>query len=248
MFCSPSSAETQWVHLLRKLAKLVDNKDYSDEINSLNWEEKSRLIQSDPVIFARLFDYQINQFIHSFLLSKTQPLGKIADYFYRVEYQQRGSPHIHMLIFLENAPTFGEQCDDDITSFILLHCGKPPENSELFTLVNRQTHGHSPTCKKKSQKVCRFNYPQPPVRSTQILYPLDVEISGVASSIIEGVHIHILVFTDRKSNRFQKRLITQNTNNYRSFYAACTDTFLRRIYVYCMIGSFQLSRADYALG
>ena len=36
--------------------------------------------------------------------------------------------------------------------------------------------------------------------------------SGVARSIIEGVHIHIFVFTDRKNNRFQKRLITQNTN------------------------------------
>ena len=38
------------------------------------------------------------------------------------------------------------------------------------------------------------------------------ETSGVASSIIEGVHIHIFVFTDRKNNTFQKRLITQNTN------------------------------------
>ena len=36
--------------------------------------------------------------------------------------------------------------------------------------------------------------------------------SGVASLIIEGVHIHIFVFTDRKNNTFQKGLITQNTN------------------------------------
>ena len=39
-----------------------------------------------------------------------------------------------------------------------------------------------------------------------------VVLSGVASSIIEGVHIHIFVFTDRKNNTFQKGLITQNTN------------------------------------
>ena len=36
--------------------------------------------------------------------------------------------------------------------------------------------------------------------------------SGVASSKIEGVHIHMIVFTDQKNNRFQKRLIMQNTN------------------------------------
>ena len=34
--------------------------------------------------------------------------------------------------------------------------------------------------------------------------------------------------------------------NYRSFCAACTDIFLRRISVYWMTGPFQLSRAGYA--
>ena len=34
--------------------------------------------------------------------------------------------------------------------------------------------------------------------------------------------------------------------NYRSFYAACTDIFLRRISMYWMIGPFQLSRARHS--
>ncbi len=109
LFCSFSSAEIQWIHLLRILGKVVDNKEYTDnELENLNWEEKSRLIQSDPVTCARHFDYQFNQFIQNFLLSEAGALGKIADWFYRVEYQQRGSPHIHMLIWLENAPKFSE--------------------------------------------------------------------------------------------------------------------------------------------
>jgi hypothetical protein len=59
LFCSFSSAETQWTHLLRILGKLVDNKTYTDtELENLNWEEKSRLIQSDPVTCARHFDYR----------------------------------------------------------------------------------------------------------------------------------------------------------------------------------------------
>ena len=119
LFCSFSSAETQWIHLLRILGKLVDSKEYTDnELENLNWEEKSRLIQSDPVTCARHFDYQINQFIQNFLLSTEAPLGKIADWFYRVEYQQRGSPRIHMLIWLGRAPTFGEDFDGDVVSFI----------------------------------------------------------------------------------------------------------------------------------
>ena len=47
LFRSFSSAETQWIHLLRILGKLVGDKDYSDhELENLNWEEKSRLIQN----------------------------------------------------------------------------------------------------------------------------------------------------------------------------------------------------------
>ena len=152
LFCSFSSAETKWIHLLRILGKLVDTKEYSDsELENLNWEEKSRLIQSDPVTCARHFDYQFNQFLRYFLMSNSAPLGKVADWFYRVEYQQRGSPHIHMLIWFEDAPVYGCGGDDEVTSFIdeIITCKMPKNNPELRLLVNRQIHRHSQTCRKK---------------------------------------------------------------------------------------------------
>ena len=120
--------------------------DYNDsELENLNWEEKSKLIQSDPVTCARHFDYQINQFIQSFQLSKSAPLGKI-----QVEYQQRGSPHIHMLIWLEDVPKFGKDSDSEVTKSIdtIITCHKPTDNLELLNLVNRQVHRHSHTCRK----------------------------------------------------------------------------------------------------
>ena len=59
------------------------------------------------------------QFLTSFLYSNAQPLGNISDRFYRVEYQQQGSPHIHILIWLKEAPVFGVDDDDDlVTDFI----------------------------------------------------------------------------------------------------------------------------------
>ena len=77
LFCSFSSAETQWVHLLRILGKLVDNKQYTDnELENFNWEDKTRLIQSDPVTCARHFDYQIHNFLQKFLLSTAAPPRK----------------------------------------------------------------------------------------------------------------------------------------------------------------------------
>ena len=150
LFFSFSSAETKWDHLLRILSKLIDHKDYSDEeFNNLTWQEKCRLIQSDPVTCARHFDFQFSTFLKDVLMSEVSPLGKIKDWFYRVKYQQRGSPHIHMLIWLENAPVFG--VDKDVVRYIdnIIMCTKPDNNSQLLDLVNRQTHRHSHTCKEK---------------------------------------------------------------------------------------------------
>ena len=114
-------------------------------------------------------------------MSDIAPLGKIKDWFYRVEYQQRGSPHIHMMLWLDDAPIFGVDKDEDVISFIdrIITCETPSSYAELLDLVNRQTHRHSHTCRKKSKSICRFNYPQPPMRTTQILYPLDDSFSGM---------------------------------------------------------------------
>ena len=80
--CSFSSAETQWIHFLGILGQLVDQKLYcNDKLENLNWDEKCRLIQSDPVTCARHFDYQVNNFQRHFLQSNAEPLGKISDWF-----------------------------------------------------------------------------------------------------------------------------------------------------------------------
>ena len=71
LFCSFSSAETKWMHLLKILGRLVDQRNYTDEeLENLNWEEKCRLIQSDPVTCARHFDFQFNTFMKKFLLNE----------------------------------------------------------------------------------------------------------------------------------------------------------------------------------
>lgn len=118
----------------------MDGKEYFDnELENLNWEQKCRLIQSDPVTCARYFDYQFNQFLNNFLMSNITPSGSIFGWFYTVEYQQRGSPHIHMLIWITDAPIFGTD-DDEKVIYInkIISCSKPTVNSDLLNLVNRR--------------------------------------------------------------------------------------------------------------
>ena len=94
LFCSFSSAETKWIHLLRILAQLVDKKNYTDdELQSLNWEDTCRLIQSDPVTCARHFDYQFNTFLKTFLMSKIAPLGNLKTIFTELS----ASKEVHLI-------------------------------------------------------------------------------------------------------------------------------------------------------
>ena len=62
-----------------------------------------------------------------------------------------------MMIWIENAPAFGEDSDSIVTSFIdkIITREKPADNAELLELVNRQIHKHSHTCRKKSKNEAR---------------------------------------------------------------------------------------------
>lgn len=72
------------------------------------WQEKCKLIKSDPINCARYFDTRIQCFINSVLKSHSQPIGEIADYFGRIEFKPRGSPHTHLLVWIKDAPVYGQ--------------------------------------------------------------------------------------------------------------------------------------------
>ena len=176
-FISLSAADTLWKDLHRMLGKLIDKKDYSDEeLSDMDWTEKTRLVKSDPVTCVRYFDHRVHTFIHSVLKSNASPLGNIHDFFYRVEFQQRGSPHIHMVMWIENAPKFDSHTDEEVVAYIDEHvsCSNIVEHQDL---VDLQRHKHNRTCKKQrnGKTVCRFSFPLPPMPKTKILRPLEKE-------------------------------------------------------------------------
>ena len=171
-----SAAETRWVHLLKTLGRLVDKKDYSDnEIENMTWQQKSDLIQKDPVTCARNFDHMVQLFIKDVLKSNEMPIGEMVDFFYRVEFQQRGSPHIHALFWVKDAPKYEQATDDSIVQFVdkYITCKNDLQSDEMKELINLQTHRHAKTCKKGKQKICRFNFPLPPMPESMILNPLE---------------------------------------------------------------------------
>lgn len=172
-FCSFSAAETKWKPLLKSLSKFLERTELLlDDASDFSWQEKCKLIKSDPVTCARYFNFRVQTFLSNVLKHKSQPIGKIVDFFYRVEFQQRGSPHIHMVVWIENAPVYGQTLDASVVDFIdqYVTCKKDENIPEL---INYQTHRHARTCRKKGKDVCRFHFPIFPMMKTTILYPLE---------------------------------------------------------------------------
>lgn len=137
----------------------------------MRWEHKSQLIKADPVTFARYFDHRFSKFFSDALCNEIHPVGQIQDFFYRIEFQQRGSPHVYMLLWIKDALNMVTHEKKEIEDFInkYVACNKDGADSSL---VNYQTHSHAKTYMKK-QPIRRFNFPIPPMLYTIILSPLD---------------------------------------------------------------------------
>ena len=176
-FMSLSAADTRWTDLLKMLAKLNNGISYTDkDIEGLTWQEKTKLVQRDPVTSSRYFDHRVQEFLNAILKSNCEPIGKLRDFFYRFEFQQRGSPHIHMLVWIENAPTLEKSSEEDIVKFVDEYLTCSVNDAETAHLVELQTHKHSSTCRKKGKAICRFGFPLPPLPRTMLLYPLEEEV------------------------------------------------------------------------
>ncbi|XP_061190195.1 uncharacterized protein LOC133198054 [Saccostrea echinata] len=177
-FISLSSADTRWQDLLKTLATLDGKTPSQEELEALNWNEKSKLVKQDPVTCARFFDNRVQLFINTVLKSPHNPLGVVTDVFRRVEFQNRGSPHIHMLVWTSDAPKHKENSNEEIEAYVdkYVTCSLQENNPQMEQLVELQVHKHSKTCKKGGRSVCRFGFPLPPLPKTMLLEPLDVDV------------------------------------------------------------------------
>ena len=196
-FCSYSAAETRWPHLLKILARIVENRNYTDdEIRDMTWQKKSELIRKDPVTCARNFEQMFRTLLNKFLRSELMPISEIHDFFYRVEFQQRGSPHIHALFWVKDAPQLGKNPTCDITAFVdkYVTCKSDLQGVIAPELINLQLHRHAKTCRKKGRDICRFNFPLLPMPSTMILQPLD--LCNLKDKEIEHLKANLKKITD----------------------------------------------------
>ena len=95
----------------------------------------------------------------------------------RVEFQVRGSPHVHCFLMVMNAPVLNSDNKEEYVAFVdqIVHAFLPDrnENPELHELVKLyQLHRHSKTCRKYKNEVCRFKFGKFFTKETLVGEPL----------------------------------------------------------------------------
>ena len=73
--------------------------------------------------------------MNQILNGASKPIGEVKDYFWRVDFQQRGSPHIHSLWWVENAPDI--KMDSELHSTLSF---TSIANDELFRIEGCSHH------------------------------------------------------------------------------------------------------------
>ena len=196
IFISLSSADTSWVPLQQALGLLLDEAVYSENFikEEMTFEQKCQQVSSHPAACSRYFHHRVQKFFKYIIMGPHSPFGNVIDYAHRTEFQKRGSPHIHGLLWIDNAPKFNISSDKEICEYIdsCISCSLDVIEEEK-QFVKLQIHKHSRTCKKvvKRKATCRFGVPWPPMQETQILYPLGTENVDEISVLQE--HYKVLI-------------------------------------------------------
>ena len=127
----------------------------------MTYQERCNTLNKNPVLVARHFQYRVEIFFKVIVLHG--PLGKTSYYAIRVEFQVRGSPHIHSFIWILNAPKLSKETKDEyiqcVDSIIRTDMPNSVSEKELFELVKTfQVDQHSKTCREYWNDKCRLNF------------------------------------------------------------------------------------------
>lgn len=99
LFFTLSAADLHWPELYWLLDTNNEYPVFENEILENN--RRAHLLNENPLIVAWFFDLRSKFFIKDVLFSRYQ----VLDWWFRIEFQHRGSPHIHGFVWLEGAPS-----------------------------------------------------------------------------------------------------------------------------------------------
>ena len=137
-----------------------------------------KLCTEDPVSVSRQFSSKFHAFFNTIII-KGEVLGTVDHFYWKKEYQTRGAPHYHVLLWIRDAPMIGRDDPSKVLAWIeeriTCHIPDQENNPELHNLVTRyQLHKCSNYCKRKRKRgktfvtTCKFGFPREPSESPKV--------------------------------------------------------------------------------
>jgi exonuclease III len=187
-FVTFTSAEHQWTPLVSTLIELYTNRGKQKCTQTLEDIDIDYLIRKDPVTCTRYYRHRINALKHLICHDETF-FGKVVDYYFVTEFQNRGSEHEHGLLWIEDAPIYGRDNNSEIENFLDKYITCDTDHLDP-ALAKFHRHYHTRSCKKRRNSHCRYNFPMPPMKRTIVLEPissLDKDLADKSRSMFTSL-------------------------------------------------------------
>ena len=129
-----------------------------------------------PDIVSRVFHLKLKELIHD--LIQQNVLGRVNAYVYTIEFQKRGLPHAHIVLFLADADK--PRTTEDVDRLVSAEIPDPQVHPDFHDTVKRHVmHGTcgdlDPECVCMENSQCRKKFPKPLQQQTEFSvngYPL----------------------------------------------------------------------------
>jgi hypothetical protein len=157
-----------------------------------------QLIQEDILTVTRVFDNRLRMMIRHIVNGPSNPMH-VSNYNYRIEFQMRGMPHAHGVLWTNLTEQQREAMDhiystefevgdnhyNVVVKYIDAHvtCSTDIDDDLARLVLKVQVHHHTWVC-RRPEKMCRFGYPRMPSDFTIIAKPLPVDMDAQESKDI----------------------------------------------------------------
>ena len=171
-FLTLSAADLHWPEMIQAVALQLGRRLSRDDVMKMSIAQRSTYLWQNPITGVCMFQHRLQSFFSQNLLNDAHSLGNITDYVIKIEFQMRGSPHVHCLLRVKDAPKINQDSDDDVCRFIdkyitaTIPKGVFERENDLNIMKSLQTHIHSDYCHRN--KSYYFGFPKPPALKTVI--------------------------------------------------------------------------------
>jgi len=131
IFMTLSAANAFWVDFMASALPNMSDED----IATMTKSQRNDVLAENPDLAVSHFHYRWMALWDEILNGESKPLGEIEDYFWRIEFQARGSPHVHMMLWIKDAPNSASLPYGPVSEEKKAVCG--------FSSVHKRCAGHA---------------------------------------------------------------------------------------------------------